>query len=310
MSLVLTVAAVGFVGLCIYATRRYAVDNRGGPTPHNSLRAFVADFVSVISDRHACYVYCFFCIAGLGMMFVGTVEMFTYVDFMRLTYVHKAITEGMGMIACALGALLQTLLVARYDKKQAGYIGVTISVFGGLMLFILFIGGILCPEQTWIIPAGMPLIGGLVMPIAVLVFAFFLALWWCGIGVIGPLSMSMIADISEINYRGSGVLKDGSYSANFAFVTSVVLSLGTFISGWALESIGYVSGAATQSLEVSRNMAVLTFISGPIFVLLALPFLWKYPIDRAFMTRHSLDSHHGGLTTRSPGTAKVGHNSV
>jgi len=292
MSVVLTASALIFVLICVWATKSYAIDNRSERATRLRLSTLIPDVLSLVSDRYARYVYCFFGILSVGTMIVGQVEMFTYGDFMRLTHVHKAVAEGMGMIASAAGGLLQTLLVIRYDKKQAGYIGVGIGVFGGFMLLILFIGGVLRPEQTWTIPNVMPLIGGGVVPIAALIFSLFLALWWGGMGVVGPLAMSMMADISEINYRRSGLLKDAGYASAFSFVSTIIVSVGTFISGWALDSMGYVSGAVTQSLEVSRNMAILTFISGPVSALLALPFLWKYPIDRAFMTRLSEDDGH------------------
>ena len=53
-------------------------------------------------------------------------------------------------------------------------------------------------------------------PLAALVFAFFGAMYWAGSGVLAPVAMSMIADISEINKHRTGVLKDGSYAAMFS----------------------------------------------------------------------------------------------
>jgi Na+/melibiose symporter-like transporter len=63
------------------------------------------------------------------------------------------------------------------------------------------------------------------------------------------------------------------------------MGIGLFLNGWALDGVGYISGAASQSPEAIRNIAILTFVSGPIVLLLALPILVKYPIDRAFMMR-------------------------
>ena len=102
-------------------------------------------------------------------------------------------------------------------------------------------------------------------------------------GMLAPLMLSMIADISEINYVRTGELKDGSYSAMFSFFTKAASGVGMFMNGYLLEFAGYKSGAEEQLPEVVRNLAIITFVSGPIVVLLMLPVLMKYPVDRAFM---------------------------
>jgi glycoside/pentoside/hexuronide:cation symporter, GPH family len=276
MGLALAGATLVLIGACVYSMRGYARDNRQGAETVNGLRAFLVDFRGVITDRLALYVFGFFGIVSLGTMLVAQVQMFTYVDFMKFTHLHKTIAHGAGMLAFALGSLVQAWLVVRFDKRQAGYFGVGAGLAGNVLLMVLFIGGLLPPETVW-------RLGGLEVPVAVLAFAVLQSMWWGGIGLLAPLVISMMADISELNHRRTGVLKDGSYSAMFSFVVKAASAVGMLLNGWALAWIGHEAGAAAQSPEVIRNIAILTFTAGPAVLLLALPILWRYPVDRGFM---------------------------
>jgi len=88
----------------------------------------------------------------------------------------------------------------------------------------------------------------------------------------------------SVNYKAkTGVLKDGTYSAVFSFLMKSVGGLGMFINGWLMELVGFMAGFSTQAPEVVHRMAILTFVSGPVVVLLSLPIMMAYPINRAFM---------------------------
>ena len=97
------------------------------------------------------------------------------------------------------------------------------------------------------------------------------------------LASSMIPDISEINRFKTGVLKDGSYAAVFSFVVKAAMAVGMLINGLILEWAGLTEGATTQEPATAYKFAIATFSSGPIVMLLALPILYFYPVDRKFM---------------------------
>ena len=98
--------------------------------------------------------------------------------------------------------------------------------------------------------------------------------------MLGPVSMSMIADISEIHYLKSGVRKDGGYSSIFSFLQKAAQSVGILISGWLIAGAGIVSGADTQDPEAVRWITMITFIIGPVLMALAFVVLWGYPVTR------------------------------
>jgi Na+/melibiose symporter-like transporter len=118
-----------------------------------------------------------------------------------------------------------------------------------------------------------------------MVFALGQSMYWAGNGVLVPLATSMIADVSELNAHRTGVLKDGSYSAVFSFFNKATQSLGLLVTGLMLDAAGIIPEAAVQAAGAARNVARLTFVSGPVIALLALLVMLTYPVDRGYMAK-------------------------
>jgi len=286
MGAVLALAALALMLICFFSTRRYATDTRvSREIKGNSLKAFLTDMRDILRDRGAMTVFLFFGVAQLGMMFVAQIQMFTYRFYMDFPDLQKTVVHGSTMVGFAIGAWLATPLVRRLDKKPAAGVGVALSVTGNLMLLLIFGGGLLPPHAAWTLPQGIPVVGGKAIPLAALVFAVFQAMYWAGSGVLAPLATSMIADISEINKHRTGILKDGSYAAVFSFFSKAALSLGLLLTGLMLDWAGILSEATSQTAAAARNVALGTFISGPIFAALALLIILIYPVNRKFMMK-------------------------
>ncbi|MDD8015519.1 MAG: MFS transporter [Acidobacteriota bacterium] len=286
MGTVLSLAALAFILVCYFSTKRYAYDTRSSPgIQGNSLKAFFLDMRDILRDRLAVMVYGFYGVATLGMLLVSQVQMFTYRFYMGLPDILKTTVHGSTMAGFAVGSFLATSLVKRLDKKPAAAVGVALNVIGNGMLYIVFMGGIISPQATLRLPDGLPIAGGGTLPLAAVVLAFFQAMYWAGNGIIVPVSASMIADMSEINKLRNGILKDGSYSAVYSFANKAACSLGLLITGLILDWAGIIPDAAVQSAAASRNVARLTFISGPVFALLALLIILPYAVNRERMAK-------------------------
>jgi GPH family glycoside/pentoside/hexuronide:cation symporter len=283
MSLALCGVSLALLLTCVWSTRRYARDNRRIVKTATDRNNFWANIRSIVTDRYAVLVFLFFGIATLAMMLVSQIQMFTYVNFMNFSPAEKTFVHGGGMIAFALGSMLQVPVLRWIDKKPAVYLGIAISTIGSLMLLVVFIGGIMPTRVDWAVPAGVAWLGHKELPIAAVVFLVFQGMWWGGIGMVAALVTSMVADISEINLLRSNVLKDGSYSAMFGFIQKAACAVGLLFTGWLLDWSGFTSGVGAQMPESVRKVAILTFIAGPVILLIAVPALWKYPVDRGFM---------------------------
>jgi GPH family glycoside/pentoside/hexuronide:cation symporter len=290
MGAVLALAALAFLLVCFFSTRRYAYDTRASrEIEGNSLRAFLADMRDILRDRVAMNVFLFFGMAQLGMAFVAQIQMFTYRFYMGFSDLQKTMVHGGGMVGFALGSLLATPLVRRWDKKPAAGVGVALSVTGNVMLLLIFGGGLLPPRAVTTLPQGIPVVGGITIPLAVLLFGVFQAMYWGGSGVLAPLAASMIADVSEINKHRTGILKDGSYAAVFSFFSKAAISLGLLLTGQLISRAGIVPESAVQTAAAARNVALATFISGPIIAGLALLIILIYPVDRKYMIKIKAD---------------------
>jgi GPH family glycoside/pentoside/hexuronide:cation symporter len=283
MAAVLSAATLALVLLCAVFTWRYARDNRGQHLPGNSLAAFRADMTSILTNRLAWTVFGFFACAQLGMLMTSQIQMFTYVLYMEFNETQKTAVHGAGMIAFALGSLSLVRLSRYYDKKPCGYAAGLVCVAGGLGLLLVFGTG-------WLDRGAVLNVGGLTIPLAVIVFGFLQSLWWGGCGMLVPLATSMIADLADLDYRRTGVLKDGSYAAVFSFVVKAAAAGGMFITGRLVDWSGFVAGADKQTAGALDNIAIMTFVCGPLTVLAALFVLRHYPVDRAYMK-----SHGGGV---------------
>ncbi len=55
------------------------------------------------------------------------------------------------------------------------------------------------------------------------------------------------------------------------------------MTGFILKGVGYVSGAESQTAETLDKLALMTFIVGPILMLISFFILRKYPITHQTM---------------------------
>lgn len=279
MGSVLSFATIVLIVLCTTATWSYAKDNRHQQVSGNSIKAFGRDMAGIFKDRLAWLVFGFFAFAQLGMMLTAQIQMFTYVFYMEFTEVQKTGVHGAGMVAFALGSLALSRLNRYFDKRPIGFAGIALCVTGGVSLLLVFTTGALEPGTEIVF-------FGHTLPLSAIVFGLLQSMWWGGCGILVPLAVSMIADVSDINRRRSGILKDGSYAAVFSFCFKAAAAVGMFITGRLVEWSGFVSGAEEQTAVAVRNISTLTFLCGPVAVLISLVILWRYPIDRAFMNLH------------------------
>jgi GPH family glycoside/pentoside/hexuronide:cation symporter len=270
---VLAATVILLVLACIWFNRDQIRDNRNAKLEGNSLPSFWADFSQILGDRLAWFVFAFFGMATFGMLFVSQLQMFVYVFFMEFRPEEKTFVHGGTMVAAGLGALLQAKVTHFLDKKAAGYLGMVLGILGGLWLLLMFTFLGLAPRAEWSV-------AGWNLPVGLILFALGQWTWWCGCGMLGPVAVSMMADLSEIHYLRSGVRKDGGYCSIFSFLQKAALSLGLLISGWLIAGAGIVSGAETQAPEAVRRITVITFLIGPVLMVLSYFILRGYPVTR------------------------------
>ncbi len=276
MGAAFSVATLIMVLIVTFVTGRYRVDSRQGLPTEGSLTSFFQGTRDILQDKYSLIIYTFYAIATQGMVLVATLQMYLYIYFMKFGSGQKSIAHGSTMVGFAIGSMLTPLIARKIDKRLTAITGAVVSMIGNLCLAFIFLPGILNPASTLTV-------GGSILPIAVIVFVPFHAMYWMGNGILAPIAFSMVADTAEISQLKTGILKDGSYSAMFSFLIKLASSLGLLIVGNVLSSIGFVTSAEHQTPQAIYSLAVATFFSGVLFALLAIIALWKYPVNKAFM---------------------------
>ncbi len=275
MGLAFAAAATFFLILLLCFTARYMQDSRQDATCHNDPGAFFRNIKDILLDKHPRWVFIFMFFVLLGAVLVSTLQIFVFDDFMKLDGLQKTITHGGTMVGMGAGSLTLAVFVRRFDKKGAIVVAVVWSVICELILAGLFLTGFLKPDQT---------VGG--FPIAFVLFTFFHGAYWFGNGILLPVSLSMMADVSEIHRIKFSVSKDASYAAMYSLAMKVSISVGGLIAGYCLVWTGFQSGAeAVQTPESVWRVCALTFLAGPLASLAALVLISRYPINRQFIEK-------------------------
>jgi GPH family glycoside/pentoside/hexuronide:cation symporter len=284
MAIAFSVAALALVLVVTFATRKYIVDTRQSrEIEGNDFGTMLRDLRDTLLDRFPRTVFLFMGVVMMGAALVSSLQMYVYVHFMRFPAVYKTLVHGSTMVACGLGGVISPLLVARLDKKPAVYAAVGVTVIANVMLTLLFVTGWVPPDLSVTAPARIPLVGGCAVPVSMPLFLVFHASYWFGNGVLSPIAMSMMADVSEIWKYRTGVLKDGAYSAMLSFVVKASISAGLLISGYCLAGVGFDVDADVQSPAAIHRLAAVTFLAGAGIAFAAMLMIIRYPVTRAYM---------------------------
>lgn len=279
MGTTLAVSALILVFLCVYLTRSFAktsneIESKSGM----SFKEFFSSTREILSDKLALRVFSLLFVAQIGVMLTAQLQVFAYVDFLNLSSGDKTFVHGSTMVGFAIGALIVPKLVDFYEKQTVVIFAVIASTIAGLGMYLFFSLDLF----------NLDLINNYTS-LAILVFAFFQGLFWFGWGIVMPLSTSMIADVSAIGEARTGNIKDGGYSAMFSFALKASTSFALLLSGGLLALNGYVEGESQQTAEVASQVATTSFLVGPLFMILATTFLYKYPVNRAVIMK--LNNH-------------------
>ncbi|XP_062600729.1 sodium-dependent lysophosphatidylcholine symporter 1-like [Saccostrea cucullata] len=92
---------------------------------------------------------------------------------------------------------------------------------------------------------------------------------------------SMLPDVLDEFMLATGERKDAIFYSFYVFFNKLAAGLGLGLSQLALQLGGYKSGECKQSEDVDLALRLLVVPGPVVFVLIALLFLWSYPIDES-----------------------------
>jgi len=277
MGLTFAAVSLGSILFVTHITRRHIVDSTSLPRSRNSVLEFFRDMRDILTDIYARHVFGFTVVVMIGITLVASLQMYLYEHFMRFDGVHKTIVHGGSMVCFGLGSLLSGLLTRRFDKKGAVYFAAVLNLCGSLSLAAVLLTGTVVPLQTLTA-------AGVTLPWATIVFVLLHGTYWVGNGIMFPTTLSMMADIAELNELKTGRNKDGAYAAVFSFAQKVAISVGLLISGLVLTAIGFQTGVGLiQAPATTAKLCGATLVAGPCVSLLALLLMRLYPVTKTLL---------------------------
>jgi len=183
-------------------------------------------------------------------------------------YLFKGNEDGFGLwptLFGCVGAIITTVIVipivARMSKimgkKKAFLVSQSISVFGYILLWILFV-----PGKPYL-------------------FLFALPFFSFGIGSLFTLMMSMTSDVIDIDELNTGKRREGSLGAIYWWMVKFGTAVAGLLSGLILTFVSFKSNAPTQTDETMFWLRIF-FVGIPILgTLTAIWAMKDYDIDEA-----------------------------
>jgi len=256
MGAVFAPAAFGLALVAIGMTRRAIEDSRSEAAAVPSIRRRLRDELSeAMCDVSARRVVAFIFPAHFGMVIVSSLQMYTYIHFMRFAPAAKSVVHGMTMVGMALGAMQAVRLARMWGKPRAVRFGTMLSLSSGAVLAALGL-------------SGMVEGGGLVGAAG---FAVLHAAYWLGSGIVLPTATSMMADAAEARRERAGLRREGIYSALFSMTQRTSMAGGLMASGLLLHALGFASGGVRSSAAPTLLFAAMC-LAGPALQAAALRF--------------------------------------
>ncbi|MFY7963374.1 MAG: MFS transporter [Chitinophagaceae bacterium] len=218
----------------------------------------------------------------------NTVAQFTF--FIIVYYLFNG-DKGKGGLWAAVfgsgGALVTTFLVIpvvvkmskMIGKKKAFLLSQSISIFGYILLFFLFV-----PGKPWLFLIALPF------------FSF-------GIGGLFTTMMSMTADVCDVDELNYGQRREGIFGAIYWWVVKLGFAFAGLLSYLILDAIGFNGNLATQS-ENTIFWLRFSFSVVPILgTLTAIYFMWDYDITEEKINNINAQLAKRKATKKSSGYA-------
>lgn len=265
----LSACLIGGFGLtCILGIFRKA---RRLPMPDKASEetGFFADMLQLF--RNPSFVPMF---VGAVLVLVGqgattALNLHAYRYFWELPPAYMQLPLLVLPVGMLLGTLAAALLLSRIEKRDGVLGAITLLGLYQILITLLAVAGVVAP--------------GSAISIA-LVATSGLLFGGCG-AMCFVCFYSMIADAVDEHDHLFGVRREALYAAALMIGAKAATGLGAFISGLGLQLVGFtppVEGrAATIAHDTATSVGLLWGLGGALVVLAAIPFLFRYRIDRA-----------------------------
>jgi GPH family glycoside/pentoside/hexuronide:cation symporter len=237
----------------------FAVREPPLPEAGKSSMGFLKTYLSVFRNRPFLVIV---------LTYMGNITAVTVVSGI-MVYYFRYIFDNEGVTYIALPILLVTamlfipvavLVSKRIGKKTTYVIGMLIIAAACVVIFFL----------------------GHVLGLAFVFVMMFVA--GVGLSTTYPMPWSMVPDTVEYGYLQTGQRREGGYYGMWTLMSKIGQALAILISGWILDSSGYVADKVQSASAQLGIRLLLGPVTAAIFVAAVVVLLF-YPLDEARYNR-------------------------
>ena len=241
-----------------FCTERVDIERESAGPKENALKGIG----NVINKRSLLSIIVVSICLLLGMLLVGSMNIYVYSTYFQDT-TGMALAGLCGTVPMLFTAPMSMKLGQNIGKKEASSIGLIGAGITYLILFLLKL------ENMYLFLAG-----------TVIAYIF--------LGIFNTLTWAMITDVIDDLEIKNGVRDDGKVYAIYSFARKLGQAFAGGLGGFAVASVGYVAGAASQTAEVAQGIYnVATLIPAIALGLGGLVVFLIYPLNRKTVEKNN-----------------------
>ncbi|SCP96123.1 MFS transporter [Anaerobium acetethylicum] len=200
----------------------------------------------------------------LAMILSQSMNTYLFMDYFKNTKL-LAVTSFFSVGAMLAAAPFASILSKKFGKKESGSVSILIAAAAYMLMFFLKIES----------------------PV---VFIVLMMVGYFGMGFFNMIIWAFVTDVIDYQEVRTYKREDGTVYAIYSFSRKVGQALAGGLGGFVLTAIGYASGAASQTAEVSNKVySVATLAPGLCYLGVFLVMTFAYPLTKAKVQENSAE---------------------
>jgi Na+/melibiose symporter-like transporter len=243
------------------------------PKPRPTLKQVLHDFFNVMKSKDMRSIIFGYAISMISATLIISLGFHVFTFTFELSTTQMYTIMGALLIMTVAGQPLWPKLSKKYDKKRSMIVGLSISLFGCILLFINWglrdqINSLLLTSQWGLLP-------------------LIITMMICGLGtgVLYSMPLALIGDAVVKNSRDDKSEKTGTYAGMMTFANKVSQSITQLIAGILLDVIGFQSASAYQSYETSSKIGLILCIGVTAAIIAGIIIFSVLKLDKGEITR-------------------------
>ena len=200
-------------------------------------------------------VVVYVCFLGAQMM-NQSISNYIFKDYFKNT-MGLTVMNAAGFAPALILAPLAVPLSSKFGKKE---VGIVASIMGTIAFVALFL---MRTTNMWLY-VGISIVGSL------------------GFGLFNLIIWAFVTDIIDDQEVRTGSREDGTIYAVCSFARKIGQAIASALGGWSIALIGYVEGAASQTVAVNNGIyTIATLIPAILYAIVGLALVFIYNLNKA-----------------------------